>query len=65
MPSAFKSTAVPTASGIRAAHRKLIMELHPHRGGSIHLTPRVKDVLLRGKLEKGRGAMHRKGWRHE
>ncbi|MGI4731904.1 MAG: DnaJ domain-containing protein [Janthinobacterium lividum] len=43
------------AAAIRAAHRRLVLGVHPDRGGSADLTRRVnaaRDLLLRGS---GRG----------
>ena len=40
------------ADAIRAAHRRLVGQVHPDRGGSADLTRRVnaaRDLLLRGR----------------
>ena len=42
------------APTIRAAHRRLVVNIHPDRGGSADLTRRVnaaRDLLLRGEAQ--------------
>lgn len=44
------------AAAIRAAHRRLVTEAHPDRGGSEALTGRLnaaRDLLLRGGVSPG------------